>query len=314
MMNKMLHILVAVLSLLIAWPAAAHKERVVEASAKHKPDWIGCSTAETIAVTEVGDDLNELAERAMASIRQHIIQSVAVSVSSTEVMRTHQISEQNLIVVMNDYESVLMTQAAQLPFLNNLTLSNAEAIYWERIYNKQQKSYRYEYSVRYPFSAEQRQDLVNAFLAIDNAKMEQMQQLREELKTLTDLDRISRALIELDGLEAYFFDAIRREEVDVLRRSFRSLYKEISIQVEYEEAGLCRYTLRLQGRPVTTSIKPRLKSESAIELSVQAEGEGYTLHYNPQYASKRDLNTIEILYPFGGVRVERVIYFTPATN
>lgn len=297
--------------LLVANPASAHKERVIEASAKKKPAWIGCSTSETIAVTEVGEDLGVLADRAMASVRQQIIQAVAVSVSSTEVMSSRQVTEDNLISVMNDYESVLMTEAAKLPYLNNLSLTNAEEIYWERIYNKEEKTYRYEYSVCYPFSAKTRQELVSAFLAIDRAKEAKMEALEAELESLTDLDRIGQALIELDGLEAYFFDAVRRSEVEVLRRSYRALYKGVTIQVERETLGECYYTLRLKDRPVTTSQAPRLRSETAVELSAQREGEGYLLRYNAQYASSREFNTITILYLFGGQKVERTIHFTP---
>ena len=57
-------------------------------------------------------------------------------------------------------------------------LSNAEAVYWERIYSKKTKTYRYEYSVLYPFPEQTRRQLIEAFVAIDDAKQAEYERLR----------------------------------------------------------------------------------------------------------------------------------------
>ena len=84
-------------------------------------------------------------------------------------MATRQITRDQLVSAMSDYSSVLMTEAGQLPYLNDITLSNAEAVYWERIYSKKTKTYRYEYSVLYPFPEQTRRQLIEAFVAADAA-------------------------------------------------------------------------------------------------------------------------------------------------
>ena len=307
------HILLLMLFVGVSTSVYAQKEKVVESSAKRKPAWIGQSDPSTFAVTEVGETLAIASDKCMNSIRQHVINAVAVNISSSETMTSRQISHNALHTVMNDYSSVLMTEAAKLPYLNNLSLSNAEEVYWEKIYDKKTKRYRYEYSVRYPFTEQTRRQLVEAFLAIDNAKVAQMEQLKAQLETFTDIDCINRAVNELDGLYQYFFDATRRQEVETLRRNYLAQYARISIEPEEETLGRCIYSLRLNGRRVTTSVTPRLKCESAIEMQVKAyDGDRYLLTYNAQYASKSDINTLEILYPFGGARVSRILYFDPA--
>lgn len=35
------------------------------------------------------------------------------------------------------------------------------------------------------------------------------------------------------------------------------------------KAGECVYSLRLDGRPATTAVQPRLKSESVLEMAVK---------------------------------------------
>ncbi len=292
--------------------AAKPKEKVVESSSRKKPDWIGRSDKTHFAVTEQAPTLSAAMDECLASIRQHIVNSVAVNIASTERMRTRQLTEGELVSVMNEYSSDMTARAAELPYINNITLSNAEQTYWEKILDKNNGTYRYEYSVLYPFSEEMRAELVGAFVAIDEGKQAELDNLNRQVNRLVNVDDIGAALIELDGLGEYFFDATRRNEVETLKRSYRALYGKIAIAIESEEAGRCVYSLMIDGRRVTTSQKPRLVSESALEMRVQ-EGAGgrYVLTYDPQYASPVELNTIDIMYLWGGARVAQTIYFKP---
>lgn len=292
---------------------AGGKEKVVESSSKHKPEWIGRSDASSLAVTEVGETLSEASDRCLATIRQHIINAVAVNVSSQETMTSHQVTCDNLVSFMNEYSSQVTTGSAPLPYLNNISLAGADEIYWERIYNKSNRSYRYEYSVRYPFTEQMRKELVSAFLRIDNARTADLDRLRSGVDTIENIDRIRQAINELNGLSDYFFDAVRKRETETVRQNYLDLYRQISIIVESESLGSCLYSLQLNGRRVTTSVAPRLSSESAIGLQVRAAGEDcWLLTYDPSYASPDDINRIEILYQFGGSRVSKSILFDPA--
>lgn len=312
-MKRLLPIWLLLAALCISTAAFAQKDKVVEASSKRRPAWIGKSDPSHFAVTEVGETLSAASAKCMASIRQYIVNAVAVNVSSVEKMATRQVTRDRLVSAMSDYSSVLMTEAGKLPYLSDLSLSNAEAVYWERIYSKKTKTYRYEYSVLYPFPEATRRQLIEAFVAIDDAKQAEYERLRRELGTIADIDRIPRALNELDGLYDYFFDATRKGEVETLRRNYRALYNTISIEVESEEPGKCIYTLRLDGRPAATVVQPRLKSDAVLEMEVKPCGDGrYMLTYDPQYASAADVNSIEVLYLFGASRVGRTIFFNPA--
>lgn len=191
-------------------------------------------------MTEVGETLAAASGKCMASIRQYIVNAVAVNVSSVEKMATRQITRDQLVTAMSDYSSALMTEAGQLPYLNNITLSNAEAVYWERIYSKKTKTYRYEYSVLYPFPEQTRRQLIEAFVAIDDAKQAEYERLRRELGTITDIDRIQLAVNELDGLYDYFFDATRKGDVETLRRNYRALYNAPCLTSGVRGAGRVR--------------------------------------------------------------------------
>lgn len=309
-MRSLVKIALLATLLLSAQTAEAHKEKIVEQSNETRPEWIGHTTSTTIAITEVAPTLAEAQERAINSIRQHIINSVAVNISANELLFTRQISQNGTHNITHDYTSAIRSEAAKLPFVSNISLSNASDIYWVRIYSKTSKEYRYEYSVCYPFDKATRTELVNSFLAIDNAKYKELVRLREGVATITNLDEIALAINSLDELHNYFFDETRRNEASTIKKNYLALYPQIGIEIEEEEAGKCIYSLRIAGRRVTTSIPVRLRSESAIEMTVKAlEGNRYQLTYNPEYASRQDINTIEIIYPFGAVKVARTITF-----
>lgn len=100
----------------------------------------------------------------------------------------------------------------------------------------------------YPFPEAARRQLIEAFLAIDDAKQAEYERLRGELETITDLDRIQQNVNELDGLYGYFFDATRKGAVETLKRNYLALYNGLSVEVESETPGACVYSLRLGGR------------------------------------------------------------------
>lgn len=288
----------------------AQQERVVEHSRATRPTWIGLTTPAYLAATEVGDTLSEATDKAMNTIRQHIINSVAVNVASAEVMLSREVTYDDWSSIMCDYSSVLMTEAAKLPYLYDISVSNAADIYWERIYTRSTKSYRYEVSIRYPFSEETRRELVDAFIAIDNAKVEEFTRLRDELATIDNLDKVKNAVNALEALKNYFFDATRKDEAEVLLRNYRALYSRVTLNVEEQGEGYCIFAIMLDGRAVITSVGARLRSDSALEMTVRAvENNRYMLTYNPEYASPKDINSIEIIYPFGGISVSKTIYF-----
>ena len=113
-MKRLLSISLLLAALCISTAAFAQKDKVVEASSKRKPAWIGSSDRSHFAVTEVGETLAAASGKCMASIRQYIVNAVAVNVSSVEKMATRQITRDQLVTAMSDYSSALMTEAGQL--------------------------------------------------------------------------------------------------------------------------------------------------------------------------------------------------------
>ena len=109
-------------ALCISTAAFAQKDKVVEASSKRKPAWIGSSDRSHFAVTEVGETLAAASGKCMASIRQYIVNAVAVNVSSAEKMATRQITrDHSMVQQLVDSGKITREQAAQHPKKNLIT-------------------------------------------------------------------------------------------------------------------------------------------------------------------------------------------------
>ena len=128
-MKRLLPISLLLAALCISTAAFAQKDKVVEASSKRKPAWIGSSDRSHFAVTEVGETLAAASGKCMASIRQYIVNAVAVNVSSAEKMATRQITRDQLVTAMSDYSSALMTEAGHSGIFNPGIHGFSEVLY-----------------------------------------------------------------------------------------------------------------------------------------------------------------------------------------
>ena len=74
--------LIVIVSLLLATPNLFVQQKVVERSAKKTPNWIGVAQTDYVIVSAEDATLEAAKERCLANIRQAIISSVAVNISS----------------------------------------------------------------------------------------------------------------------------------------------------------------------------------------------------------------------------------------
>ncbi len=310
-MKKILAILLAVPLLFHAAEVSAQKEKIVERSAKRAPAWVGITTSDYFAASGRAATLADAQADALNQIRQYVISSVAVNVTSVESSFAGQRTKDEVAEVLKRYSSQVDTEAAAMPFLTDLSLSNAEEVYWEKVYVKASGSYFYNYHVKYPFTASQRLALTTEFLRIDRARYAEFQRLKALYDTFTTVEEIDRAIAELDPLIEYFFDRARRGEAEALQRSYRNAYANIAIVPLQEQPESCIYALECNGRKITTTKTPQLKSPTAVDLAVHRNNDDYLLTYDCAYSRPEDENYINIAYLFGGRRVHRRLTFDP---
>ena len=284
--------------LLLATQGIYAQEKVVERSSKKAPQWVGVSIADHIVVSAEAKTLSEAKDKCIADIRQSIINSVATNISSKELTLDTQTINGQTTDVLRRYESQVQAIAAKLPFVTGVSLDDAE-IYWQKIYNKREKSYKYEVHAKYPFSLLKRNSLIMEYLKQEQEQNEKYHALKSEFSTFTEIEFINRAIAELKALEQYFVDQKRKDEAKVLASNYHKLYSQISIVPYHNALGEIVYYLNLEGRRMTTSRRPNIKSQYATSISfAPAEQNMYRITYNYDNCQDNDENKIEVIHNF----------------
>lgn len=303
-----------VLSLLLLaslLPCMAQKEKVVERSARKVPEWLGKSSSDCFSVVATAPELGDAQRWCLEDIRQHIVTTIAANITSEERFRQEQSACDGVVSLLSHYASDVTTQGAAIPYLCGISLSRASDVYWERRFVREKKSYYYICHVRYPFSALERAEAIEAFRSLDAARYARLKEIEEEFGRFTELSWLEQAATALDPLIGYFFDSDRRRLAENLQQRCRQACGEVALVCDSARLGACYYHFTLHGRCVTTDRAPRLRSDYATALRVMRNGEeGYVLLYDEAGIAGEE-NTVEAVYTFGGRRLRHLFTFDP---
>lgn len=306
MRNIVIIILFSVLGVANLWAG----DKVVQKSGS-MPSWLKKVKEGTITASAKAETLEEAKKRCMSDIRQQIISSIAVNVTSSESFKTSQVTSNEIMNAMTQYTSDVNSNAANLPFLTGISANKVMDFYWEKHYVKQDKSYYYVYYVLYPFSESDRLNWTAEFNEYDQQQYNKLKKLKENFKTFTDIAYVVTAVKELKALEKYFFDAVRKAEVETVISDYVNSQSRITIHPIKQERGLIIYHLLMDGRKMFFAKKPNVKSNSAYEINVvQNPDNTYTITYNSEMCTPLDDNMIEVSHIFDGRRVKNIFYFT----
>lgn len=296
-------------ALLLLQGTFAQTTKVIERSAPKAPEWIGISMPDYVIVSAEEATLDGARQRCLNDIRQAVVNAVAVNITSEETSTESQDRYNLSTSVYGRYESQVKTVAGRLPFISGIALSKGET-YWEKCLEKKSKRTYYICHVKYPFSRGERLRLTEEFLRQDREQYEKYLELKRNLDTFTQVEYIDRAIVELEPLIAYFFDDLRRNEAEALRSSYRQLYTRITAVPCQSAPGEHFFALELDGRRVTTSHAPKIKSSCATGVEVVPGEDGrYRVTWDESGCLDGDDQTIELVYLLGGRPVRHTIRF-----
>lgn len=302
-------ILFSALLLLCTLAVSAAPVKIVESSASKRPSWLGVSVKEYVVVSAEAATLDEARDRCLTDIRQAVVNSVAVNVSSEEILVEGQQVRNGSIDRYGSYLSNVKSIAGQLPFLTGIALSKGE-IYWEKCLVKTEKRYYYVCHVKYPFADSERDRLIAQFKKQDREQYAKYLELKRQLSTFTQVDFVAEATARLTALLDYFFDNLRRSEVSTLRDSYRRCYDRLMIVPQESRPGEYTYAFELDGRRMSCSKMPHAVSELATDIKVLPAGDGlYRVTYNYETVTADDRPTIELRLAFGAKTLKHTIYF-----
>ena len=211
--------------------------KVMEKSAKKVPGWMNTAVDDYLIVSVTAGSLAEGQSKVLQEITERIIQAVANNVSVSKENVLSEVNTDGNIESSDAFMQVSKMKSANLPFLKGISLSNVEEIYWEKVQDKSTKKEYYNYSVKYPFSKAEQRKLVAEFEALDAEKVAQYKALEQKVHSIESVDEIKQAVLELNTLSEYFFDAVRLSQVKGLISRYNELYKAISVTGTFLEDG-----------------------------------------------------------------------------
>lgn len=262
--------------------AFAQDYKVLDRSEKRRPDWVGRSGDEAIALGAEKATLEEARQACMQALRMEIISSIAINVYSESSVHVRNVNATAGSEFTEEFINNSSTQSAVMPFLTNISAANTLATYWEKRQDKKTHEVSYEYCMLYPFPESVRNEYLNEFLKIDREMVEKTEALNARLSSISSVEDIDRGSVEIKECVSYFFDKRRKAWAEGIAALYRKAPSKISLHGKQADKGAYRVWLEYDGRKITPSGTPTLKSDCAENLQFSRDGQDYLVTFSTE--------------------------------
>lgn len=303
--------LLTFISALLLVGAAVAGEKVIESSAKRQPKWIGGMEEGYFIVSAEASSLDDAQEKAITRVREQIISAVATRVHSATSITMHEITTNGSINSRKEMKSELSVEAADIPYLANISPSHAEDFYWAKI-RRDDKSTYYYYHIKYPFSNsklrmlvdeyEKQQKVINdslqAFASVNFADFDDLDQM---LLRYTMLKQFAATLRENDS---------RQEVVKAIRNTYdQMLARNLHVETLASNRESTRAALLYGTQQLSCSALPKVKSNCLTAIEVKHAADAAVINYDFQTGCYEDeQNWLDIVYTVLGKKYSSRCY------
>jgi hypothetical protein len=262
--------IVTFISALLLVGAAVAGEKVIQSSAKHMPKWVGGMENGFFIVSAQAESLEDAQQKAMTQLREQIISAVATRVHSATSITMHELSTNGDIVSLKEMKSQLSVEAADIPYLADISPSHAADFYWAKV-RKEDKSTYHVYHVKYPFpnsklrqlvdEYDQRQKLINDTLqGFAATNFSEFDDLDEMIQRYNQFKQFTSGLRESDS---------RHNICNTIRQSYdQMLAHNLHVETISSNRENTRVAIFYGPKQLTCALVPKVKSNclTAIEI------------------------------------------------
>ncbi|MDX2197173.1 MAG: hypothetical protein NW207_12230 [Cytophagales bacterium] len=260
--------------------------KVLETAGK-KPDWLNGAEENYIITNGQGADAETAKQECLRNIRDQIISAVAINVrSKTEI----NINQKNG-VTDEQFKTSIVSQSADIPSLQGISLTNAKDSYWEKVLYKSDNSIKFGFHVKYPFPKSELARLLDEYNKADEAVTAFIAQAEKSLDTLSNLDRVEYTLAQLTAYEKRLIDN-RKEKCQLLTGELQSRIKNIKAEVkDISETDAVIY-LKIGKNILKTNKNINFKSNCAKNIIPAIQGNTYVLKWEGSLCKYTDAPTL----------------------
>ncbi|MFI3285755.1 MAG: hypothetical protein R3Y08_03795 [Rikenellaceae bacterium] len=280
--------------------AQAQKMKLVERSAKTAPNWINNLERGYIIASSAESDLEVAKQSVLMEVKREIAQSIVSNVSVEYFSASVTTETQQEMAYASETIDVVRSTTDKIPFLQSISLSKIADFYWEKYYEKKSGATEFKYYIKYPFSSQELDDLVDEFNANQARINRTIEQMKQELESYTQIEDIAKNMGTLRALVPEFAAGdYRIKVVDELLNSYRDQYKYISVEeVENEDHRVVLQPF-VNGRAVTTSQIPLHKSNCADRITKNVSQGVIVVTYDDYVCRAGEDNWIDLTFKFG---------------
>ena len=288
--------------------ASTAQERVIDKSQRNRPAWVDGVQADYIIALGSGSTIDEARENAIIRVKELIVTSIADNVKTRSELSTEAVNDNSVHSFLQTYKSQTLTQSADIPYLQGISLARVEEYYWEKLENRQTKVQKVHYHVKYPFSRREMVLLIDDFITADRALTRKLDEIIEGLGSHNTVEDLLQAARELEQMSKTFIDQ-RKARADLGLVQANNMLKSIQIVLHENTPGRMVYGLQLGERPMTSSQKPNARSKCAVIQSVLPEQDKMVIRYHYDNCYDDPENAISIAYRFDNARIENSFHF-----
>lgn len=280
-------------------------EKVVDSSGR-EPKWIFGAEQDYIIVSAESADIEEAKEKAMIKVKKHIIASVAENVSSSSAVNTSEHNVNGKFNVIEDYQSVVETQSATIPFLNEVGISKAEDYYWEKI-KKDKNSYYYRYHIKYPFSKFDLIRMVDDFLEREAKLDAQVEEFsKDDFTSYTTVEQMNGQLNKLRMFRSTLTERDpRRGTCANIEKVYTTFIRSITLRLVSVNKKELVYAPYFGETKLGTNVQPKLSTNCLTNLQYEPRNGQCVVTYDFETACYDDEeNWLEVILPLPGNKLK----------
>ncbi len=284
------------------------QEKVNETSHKSAPEWINGVEDGFIITSGEGPAIDIARQQAMRNLRFQVAESVALRVKTETTQTASETVIKGAVQFFDSIRSTSQVNTPDLPTLSGLSVANAKDFYWVEMKNKKEKTSRFIYHLKYPFSASDQKKLIEEYLEMERVKNQMLYELISSIPAENKVDKLLSIKQKLKDLLPKLNPA-KAVEANEAIREIESVFNAAYLKVINNRCGELTFALRSGNRYLVASGIPKINTNCADISAIDVVDFHYVITYSYDYCYKNEQNFLDISFKLSGNRVQDKITF-----
>lgn len=288
----------------------AQKVKVIDQSAKKKPNWVGGLEKNFIITMASANSLESAQQNALNNVKEQIISSVAENIRTSSDFYKKESINNNNTNFSEEFTTATQTQAANIPFIKGISLNKVEEYYWEKVGAKKSDKVTFHYYLKYPFTQIQLMRLIAEYEKAESLKTKKLESLINSIDTLGSVEKMSQTIKELEVAADGFIDIDpRRGQANSAIAKTKAILRNIGIETISNTIGEIRVALWVGDKSITTTRKPSVRSNCAKITSVKSKDTEWIIKYTYAECYDDPDNVIQLTFMSSYGKATDKLYF-----